>query len=517
MSQASEQLPSGWVEVPLSSLVDADRGITYGIVQTGPEYPDGVPTVRGGDIKNFSIRISGLKRVNPRIENPYARTRLRGGEVLVAIRGTVGSTAVAAEDMAGMNISREVAMLPVLPGVLPQYLMYFLGSPQAASEIQSNIKGVAQAGINLSDLRNLLVRVPPVSEQRRIVAKIEELQARTRRAREALASVAQLLESFRQSVLAAALRGDLTAKWRIHSPDIEPASLLLQRIRAERRRQWEAVELGKMRATGKEPKSNGWKQRYEDPEPVDTSEMPELPEGWCWASLEELSSAVETICYGVVQPGSEIDDGVPLLRVCDIEEGQIRTDDLRSISHDVDRQYARSRLQGGEVVVTVVGTIGRVAVVPEALRGANIARAVARIVPLPQVQATWIGAALQTPRAQDWLAREAREVARKTLNIGTLARTAIPLAPLPEMQLIGSLVPQLLARGHSLEAAARVMLDRLDLQDQSILAKAFRGELVPQDPNDEPASVLLDRSRSQRERDGVRVARGRRPARPTAS
>ena len=135
--------------------------------------------------------------------------------------------------------------------------------------------------------------MPPLAEQRRIVAKIEALQERSRRAREALSEVGPLLEQFRQSVLAAAFRGDLTADWRAAHPNVEPASELLHRIRAERRRRWEQAELAKYEAKGQKPPKN-WQDKYKEPEPVDDSDLPELPEGWVWATLANHACAPRT-------------------------------------------------------------------------------------------------------------------------------------------------------------------------------------------------------------------------------
>ena len=116
-----------------------------------------------------------------------------------------------------------------------------------------------------------------------------------------------LLEQYRQSVLAAAFRGDLTADWRKTHPDAEPASVLLDRIRLDRRRRWEAAELARMKSPLRDDR---WKARYPEPEPVDDSDLPELPEGWCWATAEEIVEPDAEIVYGIVQPGPQITDGV---------------------------------------------------------------------------------------------------------------------------------------------------------------------------------------------------------------
>src|SRR2546430_291797 len=135
-------------------------------------------------------------------------------------------------------------------------------------------KHVNQASIATDFLsRCVPVRIPPAAEQRRIVAKIEALQEQSRRAREALAEVGPLLEQFRQSVLAAAFRGDLTADWRAAHPNVEPASDLLHRIHAERRRRWEQAELAKYKAKDQKPPQN-WQDKYEEPEPVDDLDLP---------------------------------------------------------------------------------------------------------------------------------------------------------------------------------------------------------------------------------------------------
>jgi type I restriction enzyme S subunit len=353
--------------------------------------------------------------------------------------------------------------------------------------------GSAQPFVKVRATFDRSFSLPPLPEQKRIVAKLEALKARSDAAKEALDAIPPLLEKFRQSVLAAAFRGDLTRSWREQHQDVEPACELLKRIRAERRQRWEEANPRKT---------------YVEPGPVDTAGLPELPDGWCWASLEELTSATRSICYGVVQPGEGPPDGVRLVRVCDLVGDQIEESGLRTIPREIDREYERSRLRGGEVLVTVVGTIGRVAVALATLNGANIARAVARMVPCTGVAGSWLSMALKTPRLQDWLVRESREVARKTLNIGTLVRAAVPIAPAAEMLDVVTRVEQILASEAALRAARAALEPSLVQMTQSILAKAFRGELVPQDPDDEPASVLLERIRAERTR-AERNAAGR--------
>lgn len=216
--------------VALQDLVDPRRGIPYGVVQTGKPYPAGVPTIRCGDIKNYSIEKANLKLVDPKIIENYGRTVLAGGEVLIAIRGSIGETCVVGNDLVGVNISREVAMIPVSAALNPQFTMYFLRSAGAMEFIGANTKGSAQQGINLRDLRNLPVPLVPLYEQREIVRRIESAFARIDRlaaeAKRAFALVGRLDEA----ILAKAFRGKLLPQ----DENDEPASVLLDRIRAER-------------------------------------------------------------------------------------------------------------------------------------------------------------------------------------------------------------------------------------------------------------------------------------------
>ncbi len=379
-----------------------------------------------------------------------------------------------------------------------EYLAAALRSPQLRAQFDAVEFGVAVRRLNVAHVRDLRIPVAPAVEQQRIVAKLDALSARTRRAKDAIDAIPPLLERLRQSVLAAAFRGDLTADWRDKNPDVEPASELLKRIRAERRRRWEEAELAKMRAKRIVPGDDRWKAKYEEPGAVDGEELPNLPHGWGWASADEATDAARPICYGVVQPGDDPAVGVPLVRVCDLENETIAAGRLRRITHEIDEEYARSRLAGGEVLVSVVGTIGRTAVVSDDLAGANIARAVARLAPTA-VPPAWLCLWLASPEMQTKLTLEAREVARKTLNIDTLRSAAVPLAPAAEMQLAASRAHAALGRIAKLADTVAAGDRRVAELDRSILARAFRGELVPQDPNDEPASVLLDRIRAERE------------------
>ncbi|TDH63311.1 hypothetical protein E2C06_08050 [Dankookia rubra] len=237
---------ASWGRTTLEALTDPTRGISYGIVQTGDPDPTGIPTVRGGDVKGFRIDTESLKRVTPSIEERYGRTRLRGREVLITIRGTVGGVAVAGPGLIGSNVSREVAVIPLLEGVVPEYIAYLLGSPAAQDILNEQVKGVAQSGINLSDLKQFPVPLPPSDAQRQIVAAIRSGLHRADRFESHCDSLLQQMENLREALASAAYRGELT----LQSDSEASGHTVVERARAEKEQAMKEIKSVRRRPRG---------------------------------------------------------------------------------------------------------------------------------------------------------------------------------------------------------------------------------------------------------------------------
>jgi type I restriction enzyme, S subunit len=156
--------PKGWNVKPLEELVDQLRGISYGVVQRGPEVADGIPVVRISNFGDNRFDVANVVRTSSEISNSFRRTILRGGELVVSIRGTVGRVAVVPGLASGWNVSREVAVIPLLDGVSRALVHRALLSDDVQRFILGNVKGVAQSGINLSDLRQAPIPCPPQRE-----------------------------------------------------------------------------------------------------------------------------------------------------------------------------------------------------------------------------------------------------------------------------------------------------------------------------------------------------------------
>ena len=350
--------------------------------------------------------------------------------------------------------------------------------------------------MHLVDFRRLSIPFPPLNEQKRIVAKIEALQTRSTAVKEELDAIKPLLDQFRQSVLAAAFRGDLTKDWREQNPNVEPAEVLLERIRIERRRRWEEAELEKMKAKGKVPKDDKWKKKYKEPQPIDTEDLPELPNGWFCVPVEAITTKVVD---GVHKKPDYINQGIPFITVKNLTAGSgISFDETRYISlEDHQEFWKRANPEKGDILISKDGTLGVTRVIKTDIVF-SIFVSVALIKPVFYELSDYLELAFTSPQLQYQMSGTGTGL--KHLHLKDLRCYATPLAPLEEQQEIVRRIESLFKLADSIEQQYQQAEVDLETLNQSILAKAFRGELVPQDPNDEPASVLLERIKEERDR-----------------
>jgi len=204
------QRGEGWVEKPLAELCDPKRVITYGVIKLGDEIPNGVPCLRTSNVRWLRIETEGMKRIAPTLSSEYSRTILRGGEVLVNVRGTLGGVAVAAREMAGWNVSREVAVVPVDESrVNSAFISYLIGSGVSQQWLGGVKKGAAYVGINIEDLRLLPVSAPTLDKQLEIVRHLGLLQEETQRLESLYQRKLAALAALKKSLLHQAFSGKL--------------------------------------------------------------------------------------------------------------------------------------------------------------------------------------------------------------------------------------------------------------------------------------------------------------------
>ena len=319
------------------------------------------------------------------------------------------------------------------------------------------------------------------------------------------------LERYRASVLKAAVEGRLTEQWRKANPPEESGEELLQRILAERRKRWETEQLAKFEARGKKPPKN-WKGKYREPVEPDTRELPELPEGWCWATVDQVSNNVQ---YGSSAKTSPIPEGVPVLRMGNIQQGALNFENLKYLPLD-HREFPKLLLADGDLLFNRTNSaelVGKTAVYRGRPDPCSFASYLISVRTVRARLSTVVANALNSSWRRAWIASVvSQQVGQANVNGTKLRAFPFPLPPETEQDEIFRRSGD---AGDSVTRSTGAIADLLHQATalrQSILKRAFEGHLVPQDPNDEAAPVLLERIRTAREAEGKR--RKRRPSKP---
>lgn len=455
---------------PLGEIAEIVRGISF------PKEAKSLEP-RSGDVA--CLRTTNVQRVVewddlwfvPSEHVKRAEQFVQPGDILISTANSyelVGKVALVSAVPRQATLGAFISLIRVRPGVDPRFLYHQL----AWGRTQSRIRETASTTTNISNvstkkLAALQLDVPPLDDQRRIVAELEKQFSRLDEAVANLKRVKANLKRYKAGVLARAAHGGHAARpltsaaLALNEPDGES---LRARILESRQRAWAALARGS--AT------------YKPPVPPQPPHPSQLPSGWAWTTVEELGLADRPCAYGVLQPGDDQESGVPFVRVGDIADGRVNTADLKKIDPQVAAKYPRTQLEGGELLITLVGTIGRTAIVPAELRGANVARAVG-VVPLtPFVDARWVELWFRSPQQLRSLDSQAHEVARKTLNLEDVRRARVALPPRAEQEQIVQDVETCLSFAEAMESDVTVGLSRAEKLRQGVLAAAFasRGE-----------------------------------------
>lgn len=332
--------------------------------------------------------------------------------------------------------------------------------------------GAGLAHITKRRFEDSFLLKPPIDEQRRIVEEIELQVTRLDAGVAALKRVQASLKRYRAAVLKAACEGRLVPTEaelaRCEGKHYEPAAALLTRILVQR----EKVLQQQRRQGGSIPL-----RKYRQPRLPDVTGLRELPEGWAWASAEQLTDETRAITYGVIKLGDPVDGGVPVLRSSDVRKLRLSLHAVKRINPAIADRYRRTCLQGGEVLLTIRGTLGGVARVPSECAGFNISREVAMLALVEPEMAGALAVLIASRPVEDWLLHRTRGIAYTGINIETLKKLPLPVPPLAEQHRIVAEVERRLSLADALERIISANLHRATRLRQSTFAAAFRGNL----------------------------------------
>ncbi len=460
------ELPKGWVEIRLEEVSEK---ITDGTHFT-PTYMDkGIPFISVKDIFDGKISFDDCRYISDKEhQNLIKRCHPEYFDVLITKSGTIGRTAVV-KTHTPFSLFVSVALIkPFKRYVNSDFMSFALRNYINSIDIQQSVKGGVIKNLHIEDLKEIAVPFPPLPEQHRIVAKIEELFTRLDAGVEALKKIKVQLKRYRQAVLKYAFEGKLTQEWRkANKGEIEPASVLLERIKEQQKKEV--------------------KGKFKELPPVDTSELPELPEGWVWANMGDICR----IEMGQSPPGVSYNDGGVGVALINgpVEFGP------SPFSKTVRTKFTSAptkMCKENDLILCVRGsTTGRMNI---AGSDACIGRGVA---------------ALRALSHQSYLNIYVHFVQRKIFELGTgstfpnigydtICTIPFPLAPVHEQERIALEIEHIFETTDGTEKVIEQSLKQSDRLRQSILKRAFEGKLVPQDPTDEPAEKLLHRIKEEK-------------------
>ena len=518
MSDENYELPDGWLYASLGLITDITSG--YGFpksLQGAIHYK--IPFIKVGDMAKYTQSDGSLEHADNWISEDNIRkikgkTIKRGTLVFPKVGETIRLNRRAIITKDEVIVDNNVMSVKPMIGLFDKFLYLWSKSidlyPFAVSTTVPSLRK--------SVISEIQFPLPPLNEQKRIVAKIEEKQAQTSIIRDSLDRLIPMIERYRQSVLAAAFRGDLTKEWRKQNPDVEPASKLLERIRVERKAKWIEAEAEKSRARAEasaKKKGKAWSKdddkkalevgkakaakKYKVPESVDADGLPELPDGWCWSKIENISfvgtggtpkrglskywqnGTIPWVSSTVVNQDI-VKEASEFVTTTALKETNITLFPKGSI---VIAMYGEGKTRGKSSILGIETTTN------QALAGIVLERSFGE-------QGTSF-----TQKFLDFNYEKTRLSAsggvQPNLNLSIVRNIHLPVPSMQERKQIIKKIEHRFQLITILENHIKSLRTKVDRLDQAILAKAFRGELVPQDPNDEPAAELLKRIQEERE------------------
>jgi len=512
------ELPAGWQQVSMSELGKVVSGGTPSTKEA--DYWGGeVVWLSPADLTGYSKKYikSGAKHLTTLGLKNSSATLIPAGSIAFSSRAPIGYVVITS-----VESSTNQGFKSLVPhnGVDKEYIYYYLkASKQLAEEHASGTTFKELSGKAFSALP---VPLPPTDEQRRIVTQVEILFGEVNQGAATLKHARAQLVLYRQSVLKNAFEGHLTASWRADNPDqLEGAQELLERIYAEHAA-WYATEIARW-----EGAMSAWKEAINEgrlpikPKPFSKEILPhyevgsqeaKTPQEWTWLQAGTFS----IISGGLTK--NQRREALPMkmkyLRVANVYENELRLGEISKIGVSLE-EFKKVRLSAGDLLVVEgngsIEQIGRAAIWPGHIEDVGHQNHLIRVRFVGNMIPKFFLYFLMSPVGRQLVKKKANSTSGlHTLSIKKISDIPLPIASAAEQLEIVRQLEAKLSTIDALEAEIDTQLARADALRQSILKKAFSGQLVPQDPTDEPASVLLERIRAERAAEPARPRRKKR-------
>ncbi|MGE4299103.1 MAG: restriction endonuclease subunit S [Desulfovibrionaceae bacterium] len=512
ISVTMDGLPSSWTTAQFSSVCS--------YIQRGksPQYDDNehFPVLNQKCVRWDSIQYEYLKFIKKTQWNSLDSLRfLQDGDILwnSTGTGTIGRAChyLGQRQFPRIVVDSHVTIVRASTHINSKFLYYYIRSPFVQQKIADLQTGSTnQVELGKQAICDSEIPLPPSAEQTRIVSRIEELFSDLDKGEENLRRAQAQLKRYRQSVLKAAVTGELTRAWREQNADtLESGDALLKRILKARREAWEKAELEKLRAKGKPPKDDAWKSRYVEPQRSNTEGLPELPEGWAWVSMGQLCFVSGGITKNAKRELLPIKR--PYLRVANVYENSLSLDEVKEIGV-TESEIEKATLKKYDLLIVEgngsLSQIGRAAIWDSQIDGCLHQNHIIKARTTSHLFSWYALIWFMSRPGRDMLENAASSSSGlHTLSISKVENIHIPIPSLEEIAVLKDAMDVLDSSSSAVEKVLRPLVLHVRVLRQSILKAAFSGKLVPQDPSDEPAGELLRRIAAERAAQGARPAR----------
>lgn len=486
-------LPSSWRWATMGEIADVVGGGTPS-TKTSGNFNGRIPWITPADLSGYREKFisRGARNISEEGFEQSGAKWLPKGAVLFSSRAPIGYVAIALNPLTTNQGFKSF----ILPQEIDQeFIYYWLGSAKEFAEALAS--GTTFLEVSGAKAGRIPFPCPPREEQTRIVEKLDELLSGLDAGVAELKAAQKKLGQYRQSLLKAAVEGSLTADWRAKNSPTETGAQLLERILTERRARWEAKQLAKFKEQGKTPPKD-WQKKYPEPVQPDTTDLPKLPDGWVWASLEQLSEFITSGSRGWADYYAE--SGATFIRSQNINKDWLDLSDIAFVRPPFSTEGTRTRVRPYDLLLTITGAnVGKAAWVEGSIDEAYVSQHVALIRPIETTLAPFLHMFLiASAGGRGQLNKEAYGAGKPGLNLQQVGAVTVPLPSVAEIAaLIDSMARQVQALIEQ-TIAIEFALKQSAAQRKNILKAAFSGQLVPQDPSDEPATVLLARIRAER-------------------
>jgi type I restriction enzyme S subunit len=498
------ELPKGWIEVPVDDVCQIVRGITFPTSEKRFESGAGlIACLRTANVQ-ANVEWDDLWFIPQRyVKND--EQLVTPDDILISTANSyelVGKVSRVTHTKFRSTLGAFISLLRTYKGVDAGFLYYQMSS----ESVQRSIREMSSTTTNISNvsgskLKTLCLHLAPSAEQARIVAKVEELLTDLDAGVAELKAAQKKLAQYRQSLLKAAVEGALTAEWRTKHTPTETGAQLLERILIERRARWEAKQLAKFAEQGKTPPKD-WQKKYPEPVQPDITDLPQLPEGWVWASVDLLLADIETGKSFKCEERPPRDHEVGVVKVSAVSWGEYAEQESKTC-HDESMIRPELFVNAGDFLFSRANTIelvGACVIAQAVTKRVMLSDKILRLVLVNEKLKSWLLTLLRSEFGRKYIELLASGNQESMRNIGQerLKQIPVPLPCLKEIEMASELLLVTITAAREQEQAINLSLKQSTAQRQNILRAAFAGQLVPQDPNDEPAAVLLKRIRAER-------------------